>query len=76
MEVPYWIILPVVVGWLAVRHARSPTTSHRSKRVVTGLTAGAVVLLVAWSAAVVPVSLLLAGVGAYMLLHREMTSSE
>jgi hypothetical protein len=70
---PYWLIVPTVVGWLAYRHATSPTASDRSKKVVVGLTIGGFLLALAWPLATIPVVLLFVGVGAYVLIHREIS---
>ncbi len=32
--IPYWVILPAVVGWLAAQHAISPAPTAFSKQVV------------------------------------------
>ena len=69
---PYWLILPIVVGWLAARHAKSEFASERSKRAVVFLTGGVVLLALAWPAAVIHVSLLLVAIGVYVILHREI----
>lgn len=70
---PYWLILPFVVGWLAARHAKSEFASERSKRAVVFLSGGAFLLALAWSAALVPMSILLTAVGVYVVLHREIS---
>ena len=70
---PYWVVLPFVVGWLAARHATSPTASERSKRIVVGLTVGGFLLTFVWPAATIPVVLLFVCVGVYVLLHREIS---
>jgi hypothetical protein len=69
---PYWLILPFVVGWLVYRHVSS-TASDRSKRVVVGLTIGTFLLALTWPAATILVTLLFVSVGVYVLLHREIS---
>ncbi|VTR94289.1 unnamed protein product [Gemmata massiliana] len=71
-EIPYWLILLVLVGRLAARHRHSLTASDLSKRTVLGCTVGAV-LLVLLGRAVIPAVLLLAAVGVYIVLHRIVT---
>ncbi|MBN9122131.1 MAG: hypothetical protein J0I06_23820 [Planctomycetes bacterium] len=70
---PYWLVLPAAVGWLAYRHASSSTASDRSRRTVAWLTGATVLLMLARPVVIVPASIVLAGVGAYVLLHREVS---
>ena len=69
----YWIILPFAVGWLASRHVSSPAASNRSKRIVVLVTVWATALAIALPIAVIPAVLVLVGVGAYMIVHHDIT---
>jgi hypothetical protein len=72
--IPYGLILPVAVCWLAIRHYRSDAPSERSRRAVAILSGGATVAMLAWPPAAVPAALLLVGVGVYAVLYKEVTS--
>jgi RsiW-degrading membrane proteinase PrsW (M82 family) len=71
---PYHLVLLAVVGVLVARHACSDA-SERSKRLVVGLSACALLLPVVWSGAALVANLVLIGVGVYVAIHREVTSS-
>jgi hypothetical protein len=75
MQIPYWIIVPIVVCPLMFKYVSSPNNSYRSKKIVAGI-AGMAILV----ALVVPVVgivgwLVLVGVGVYLVLHRDLKSS-
>jgi hypothetical protein len=72
---PYGLILPVAVGWLAVRHCRADAPSERSKLAVAVLTTGASVIMLTWPA-VIPAALVLVGIGAYVIVHKDVTTTQ
>jgi hypothetical protein len=72
--IPYWLILPFAVGWLAAQHACLPAASVRSKRGVVLVTVWATATASAWPLVHTPVLLVLVGVGVYVLLHHDVTT--
>jgi hypothetical protein len=73
-SMPYGLIPFLVVGWLASQHASSPAASERSKRVVVLVTVWATALASTLPVGVIPGVVILVGVGAYILLHRDVTT--
>lgn len=72
--VPYWIILPFTVGWLASRYVSSPAASERSKQVVVLVTVWATAMASALPLAVIPAVVALSGVGVFILVHHDITT--
>jgi hypothetical protein len=70
--IPYWLVLPLAVGWLAAQHAGSPATSERSKQGVVLATVWATAAASAWPLVHTPALLVLVGVGVYVLLHHDV----
>lgn len=72
----YSLLPLLVVGWLTVRHVRSPRASVRSKRVVVGLIAGSFLLtwVVGGLVAIVLALLIQLGTGVYLALHEVVSS--
>jgi hypothetical protein len=68
----YGLIFLVIVGVLARRHIRSPDASERSKRLVMGLIGGSVLAVVLWPALVILATLVVAGVGIYVILRENL----
>jgi hypothetical protein len=74
-SVPYGIILPCSVGWLVSQYVSAPAASGRSKQVVVLVTVWATVLASALPLATIPAVLALVGVGAYILVHHDVTNT-
>jgi hypothetical protein len=72
--IPYGLILPVAVCWLAIRHYQADAPSDRSRAAVALLTAVATALMFMWGHASVPAALVLVAIGVYVILHREITN--
>jgi hypothetical protein len=73
--IPYGLILPVAVGWLAIRHYHADAPSERSRTTVAVLTAGAAAAMFQWPAASVPAAFVLVAIGVYVILYREITKT-
>ena len=74
--IPYWVVLPFTVGWLASQHASSAASSARSKRGVVLATVWATAVASAWPPAVIPAVLTLVAVGVYILLHHDVATPD
>lgn len=72
---PYGLVLPVAVGWLPVKHCRADAPSERSKCEVAVLTTGASMMTLTWPPAAILAALLLAVTGAYVIVHKDVTTS-
>jgi hypothetical protein len=75
-SLPYWVVPAFLVGWLAGQHVSSPRTSAFSRRWVVVATVWATALASALPLATIPAVVTLTAVGAYILLHRSLGSSE
>jgi hypothetical protein len=75
-SLPYWIVPSFLVGWLAGQHVSSPRTSALSRRWVVVATVWATALASALPLATIPAVVALTAVGAYILLHQSLGSSE
>jgi hypothetical protein len=73
--IPYWVIVPMAVGVLVYRYARSPANSYYSKKIVVGLTAGVFLLAVLWPAANIIALIGWFAIGIYLVLNRDLRSS-
>jgi hypothetical protein len=73
-SLPYGLVPPLVVGWLAGQHVSSPAASGLSKRVVVLVTVWATGLAATLPIAAIPGVVTLAAVGVYILFHQIVTS--
>ena len=72
----YAVIFLAIVAVLARRHFQSGDVSERSKRIILGVVVGAVVIAVIWPLLVIAATLVLAGLGAYIILREVARSTE
>ncbi|MDY3557530.1 hypothetical protein R5W23_000056 [Gemmata sp. JC673] len=67
-SIPYGLILPLIVGWLAGRFVSTTSHSARSKQVVVMATVWATALGPISGFIAVPAQLMLVGIGVYVIL--------
>ena len=73
--IPYGLILPLIVGWLAGVFAMSPSATGRAKQCVTVATVWATAACLLGGLMAVPAQLTLVATGAYVLLHQDVTGT-
>lgn len=71
---PYGYVLLALLGWVVVRHVRSDAP-ERSKRAVLVTAAGSVLLPLVWPGSALVATVLLIGVGGYVVVYHDVTSS-